>query len=80
MRNDMVNDQQQQPGMGSTDNADLERQEKFNELSELSLEERMAVADRIGIPAETHGTAAATGTNSGFDSAAGGSNKGIEES
>lgn len=43
-------------------NGEQNRMEPFNELSELSLEERMNVADQIGIPAETPGEAAATGT------------------
>lgn len=38
------------------------RKEQFNELSELSLEERMAVANQIGIPVENAGDPALTGT------------------
>jgi hypothetical protein len=69
----------QQPGTGSPENLDRDRIEQFNELSELSLEERMAVADRIGIPVENVGEAAATGTMSGGDDAAGGSTDEMEE-
>jgi hypothetical protein len=43
-------------------NAARDRTEQFNELSELSLEERMAVADQIGVPVQNAGEAAAMGT------------------
>lgn len=78
----MTNDRekaQQQQGTGSAENLGSERQEQFNELSELSLEERIAVADRIGIPVENMGDAAETGAMSGRDDLAGSSNEDMEE-
>ena len=67
-----------QPGTGIGDNDDRDRTEQFNELSETSLEERMAVADRLGIPAGSVGEAAATGTISGTDNAGEGPDDGQE--
>jgi hypothetical protein len=58
MANDRENKDQSQRETGSTENIGRERQERFNELSELSLEERMNAADRIGIPVETVSNAA----------------------
>jgi hypothetical protein len=77
----MANDReiQQQKGTGSAENLGRERQEQFNELSELSLEERMAVADQIGVPVQNVGDAAATGAMSGRDDAAGAPDDGMEE-
>jgi hypothetical protein len=69
----------QQTGTGSPENLDRDRNERLNELSELSLEERMAVADRIGIPVENVSEAAATGTMSGRDDAAEGSTDEMED-
>jgi hypothetical protein len=65
----MMNDRektQQQPA----ENHDHERTEQFNELSELSLEERMNVADQIGIPANNVEDAVATGTAGSDDETA----------
>jgi len=78
MANDSNNPQQQQ-GTGSAENQNRDRQEQFNELSELSLEERMAVADQIGVPVNSVSDAAALGTASGRDDTAGGSNDRMEE-
>lgn len=78
----MTNDKekaQQQPGTGSAENQGLDRNEQFNEFSELSLEERMAVADKIGVPAENVTDAVALGTRSGRDDAAGDSGDRMEE-
>ena len=71
MANDRENKAQQQDGTGSAENIDKDRQEQFNELTELSLEERMAVANRIGVPVENVSDADALGTVSGRDDAAG---------
>ena len=49
--------------------------DQFNELSELSLEERMAVADRMGIPVYNEPDAAAKGTGSGNNDSQGGANE-----
>ncbi|MBB1284935.1 hypothetical protein HRH25_11180 [Flavisolibacter sp. BT320] len=57
---DLANPQQSRPDDHL--NPDHDRVEQFNELSEISLEERMNVADRIGIPVDNAGEAAATGT------------------
>jgi hypothetical protein len=77
----MANDRDiNQHGQVSPDsgNAARDRTEQFNELSELSLEERMAVADQIGVPVQNAGEAAAMDTISGDE---GGSETGyvIEE-
>ncbi|HEY0039904.1 MAG TPA: hypothetical protein VGB71_04525 [Flavisolibacter sp.] len=79
MTNDRENNPQQQPGTGSAENLDRDRKEQFNELSELSLEERMAVADQIGVPVDSVIDIASTGAMSGRDDAAGGSNDQMEE-
>jgi hypothetical protein len=63
-----------------TGNAGRERTEQFNELSELSLEERMAVADQIGVPVQDAGEAAAMGTISGGEEGSGTSYEIEEES
>src|SRR4051794_32763964 len=78
MANDREMEQQRQPGTGSAENTGKDRKEQFNELSELSLEERMAIADQIGVPVRDVSDAAATGAMSGRDDAAGGSNDGME--
>ena len=62
--------QQHQTGTGNAENPDTLPKEQFNELSELSLEERMNVADQIGIPVNNLGDAAATGTMQDRDNAA----------
>jgi hypothetical protein len=69
---------QPQEGTGSAENTGRDRKEQFNELSELSLEERMNVADQIGVPVEQVSDAAATGAMSGRDDAAGGSGDDME--
>lgn len=70
MANDRENIQQNQTGTGNAEHLDRDRNEQFNELSELSLEERMAVADQIGVPVNDMGEAVATGTmQSGNDAA-----------
>lgn len=79
MAYDREDNQHDQPGSGSGENGGRNPKEQFNELSELSLEERMAVADRIGIPVDNIGEAAATGTASGIDDATGDLNNQIEE-
>jgi hypothetical protein len=71
MTNDREMPQQQQPGRESEENFEHDRVEQFNELSELSLEERMNVADQMGIPVHDAGEAAATGRASAGDTAAG---------
>lgn len=77
----MANDrsQQTQQGTGSAENTGEERSQQFNEMSELSLEERMNVADQIGVPARDVIDASATGAASGRDDAAGGSGDRMEE-
>lgn len=72
-------DHQQQSGTGSAENLGMDRKEQFNELSELSLEERMKFADQLGIPVENVTDVAAMGGVSGRDDVAGGSNDGMEE-
>ncbi|NTS41626.1 hypothetical protein HRG84_11980 [Flavisolibacter sp. BT320] len=49
------------PGRENEETTGHDRVEQFNELSELSLEERMNVADQMGIPVQDAGEAAATG-------------------
>lgn len=71
--------QQAQQGSGSAENAGLGRTRQFNEMSELSLEERMNVADQIGVPTEDVIDANTTGASSGRDDAAGGSGDRMEE-
>lgn len=73
------NDQTQQQGSGSAEQQGIDRQAQFNELSELSLEERMAVADKIGLPVQDVTDAFVTGTMSGRDDAAGAPNDGMED-
>ena len=79
MANDRENNPQQQPGTGSAENLGHDRVDQFNELSELSLEERMNVADQIGVPVQNVSDAAALGTASGRDDASGGSGDRMEE-
>ena len=76
MANDRENIQQQE---GTAENMGRERTEQFNELSELSLEERMAVADQIGVPVQNMREAVATGTVSSDDDAAEDLNNEMEE-
>jgi len=79
MANDRENYPQQQEGSGSAENSGHDRVEQFNELSELSLEERMNVADQIGVPVYNVADAAALGTASGGDDEAGNSGDRMEE-
>ena len=79
MENQRDRDQQRQPGTGSAENVDQPRQNQFNEMTELSLEERMNVADQIGVPARDVTDASATGAMSGRDDSAGGSGDRMEE-
>lgn len=71
MQNDKDNNPNRQQETSSTENAGENSKEQFNELSELSLEERMNVADRIGVPVRDVSDAAATGVLSGRDDVAG---------
>ena len=77
--NDRDKAQKPQPDTGSTENQNLERTEQFNELSELSLEERMNVADQIGVPRNNMEDAVASGTIRGYDESETGRNDEIEE-
>ena len=79
MANDRDERQQGQPGTGSAENTGRERDHQFNEMTELSLEERMNVADQIGVPVESVSDASETGAMSGRDDAAGGSGDRMEE-
>lgn len=77
----MINDRekaQQQKERERDETFDQDRVEQFNELSEISLEERMNVADKIGIPVDDVGEAAATGTASGVSEAASNPNERLE--
>jgi hypothetical protein len=67
MTSDKENNQQHRIATGNEENSGSERKEQFNELSELSLEERIAVADQIGILVKSVGDAGATGAMSGDD-------------
>jgi len=80
MVNDRESNPQNQQEPESAENLDRERKEQFNELSELSLEERIAVADRIGIPMNNVSDAAALGTAIGRDDTVGDTGERIEES
>ena len=57
---------QQQVRSGEENNGE-DRIEQFNELSELSLEERMNVADQIGVPVRNESNTVEIGTLSGSD-------------
>ena len=57
---------QQQIRSGEENNGE-DRIEQFNELSELSLEERMNVADQIGVPVRNESNTVEIGTLSGSD-------------
>ena len=70
MTNDRENSQQSQPQSESAEKTGSGRNKQFNELSELSLEERMAVADRIGLPVEDIDDDATTGAMTGRDDTA----------
>jgi hypothetical protein len=67
MANNSEKNLHHQQEAGNAQNGNLDRVEQFNELSEISLEERMAVADQIGIPVDNVGDAAATGAMRGSD-------------
>ena len=71
--------QEGQQQSGSAENTGREREQQFNEMTELSLEERMAVADKIGVPVRDVADASQTGAGSGRDDAAGGSGDEMEE-
>ena len=62
MTNDRENTQRPYPDGEGEENNSSARLEQFNELSELSLEERIVVADRIGIPVNDVREAVALGT------------------
>lgn len=79
MADDRENGAQPQQGTSSAENGGGARKEQFNELSELSLEKRIAVADQIGVPAESVIDTDATGAMSGRDDAARGSGDKMEE-
>jgi hypothetical protein len=79
MANDRDYNPQQHEQTGGAESQGRDRKDQFNELSELSLEERMAVADQIGVPVESVSDAASLGTMSGRDDLAGGSNDRMEE-
>jgi hypothetical protein len=64
MANDQERSQQPQQESGSADSQSSNQQEQFNELSELSLEERMNAADQMGVPMNTK-DAVATGAMRG---------------
>lgn len=71
----MANDNEnslQQKGDESAENNDRQRMDQFNELSELSLEERMAMADKIGIPVRNADEATLISTMSENDTNTGG--------
>ena len=68
-----------QEGTGSAENTGRERTEQMNELTELSLEERMNVADQIGVPPEQVADVSDTGMLSGRDNVSGGSGDRMEE-
>jgi hypothetical protein len=79
MANERDDLQQGQPGTGSAENTGQERNQQFNEMTELSLEERMKVADQIGVPVDNVADASQTGAMSGRDDAAGGSGDRMED-
>ncbi|HEX8314850.1 MAG TPA: hypothetical protein VF609_07655 [Flavisolibacter sp.] len=79
MANERDNTPQAQEGTGSAENTGRERTEQMNELTELSLEERMNVADQIGVPPEQVADVSDTGMLSGRDDASGGSGDRMEE-
>jgi len=63
-----MTDNRNNPQQSSTEGAaNQERPEQFNELSELSLEERMNVADQMGIPMTNVEDAVAKGNMRGDD-------------
>ena len=59
----------QQQVRNGEENIGEDRIEQFNELSELSLEERMNVADQIGVPVINESNTVEIGTLSGSDDA-----------
>lgn len=79
MANDKEYNQHEEPGAGRAESTERGQKEQFNELSELSLEERMAVADQIGIPVNNLGDAVATGAMRDRDETADEQDSFIEE-
>jgi hypothetical protein len=79
MTNDRDNTQQPYPDAEREENNSSARLEQFNELSELSLEERIAVADRIGIPVNDIREAVALGTMQNRDESTEGLDRTIED-
>ncbi|HYO23053.1 MAG TPA: hypothetical protein VER36_11660 [Flavisolibacter sp.] len=79
MANERESDYQPQQGTGSAENTDRDRTEQMNELTELSLEERMSVADKIGVPPEQVADVRDTGMLSGRDDLSGGSGDRMED-
>ena len=70
---------QEQRGMDNPGGEGQVHKEQFNELSELSLEARMNVADQIGVPVNNLGDAAATGTMQDRDNSEGRLNERSDE-
>ena len=79
MTNDRDNTQQPYSDTEGEENSGNARQEQFNELSELSLEARMNVADRLGIPVNDIGEAVALGTMRDRDESTESTNDRMEE-
>jgi hypothetical protein len=79
MTNDRNNTQQPYSDTEGEENSGNARQEQFNELSELSLEARMNVADRLGIPVNDIGEAVALGTIRDRDESTESANDRMEE-
>ena len=79
----MVNDReinpQHQPDTGNAENSGTDHRDQFNELSELSLLERMNAADQIGIPVQSVGNAVATGVAMDTDDAIDSTNEETDE-
>ena len=66
MTHDREEQQQRQSGTDNPENTGPERKQQFNEMTELSLEVRMRVADQIGVPIANADDANETGAM-GFD-------------
>jgi len=79
MTNDRDNTQQPYSDTEGEENSGNARQEQFNELSELSLEARMNVADMLGIPVNDIGEAVALGTIRDRDESTESANDRMEE-
>lgn len=62
-------DNKQQAGSGGSESRQQQTPAQFNELSELSLEERMNAADHLGEPKSTIEEAVASGTTRGNNDA-----------